>query len=78
MDVIYFITPTVNNFKLMMQDFPDLNRFKPKYRAAHVFMSAGCPQECLNLLTLRKDVVQRISTFTELHLDFIARDERYY
>ena len=42
MDVIYFIRPTIANFLLLEKDFPDLKKFKPKYRKAHVFMNATC------------------------------------
>lgn len=59
---------------LLEKDFPDLKKFKPKYKRAHVFMNATCSAECMGVLAKNRDVVNRISSFTELHLDFFARD----
>lgn len=76
MDAIYFLSPTADNFKKLLMDFPDAAKFKNKYRKSHVFLNKTCDDETMEILTKRKDVVKRISTFVELNMDFIARDDR--
>ncbi|CAD7968810.1 unnamed protein product [Amoebophrya sp. A120] len=78
MDAIYFLSPTAKNFTNLMVDFPDLTKYKPKYRKQHVFLNSTCPDDVMGLLTARKDVVKRLSTFVELNLDFVARDDRIF
>eukprot|EP00391_Amoebophrya_sp_Ameob2_P006034 CAMPEP_0178997078 /NCGR_PEP_ID=MMETSP0795-20121207/8732_1 /TAXON_ID=88552 /ORGANISM="Amoebophrya sp., Strain Ameob2" /LENGTH=618 /DNA_ID=CAMNT_0020689555 /DNA_START=287 /DNA_END=2143 /DNA_ORIENTATION=- len=78
MDAIYFLSPTAQNFQQLLGDFPDLTKFKPKYRRQHVFLNSTCPDDVMGLLSARKDVVKRMTTFVELNLDFVARDDRVF
>ena len=80
MDVVYYIRPTLKNFELLLKDIPNkemLKKFRPKYRNYHIFLNSTCSTACLNVLAQKggKDVVDRINSFTELHLDFFARDQ---
>ncbi|KAF6001990.1 syntaxin binding protein [Cyanidiococcus yangmingshanensis] len=50
----------------------------PRYRAAHVFTTARVSDELLNLLRQSSSLVQRLLTFTELNLDFMAIEERIF
>jgi len=50
----------------------------PRYRAAHVFTTARVPDALLDLLRQSSCLVQRLLTFTELNLDFMAIEERIF
>jgi syntaxin-binding protein 1 len=50
----------------------------PRYRAAHVFTTARVPDQLLSLLRQSSCLVQRLLTFTELNLDFMAIEERIF
>lgn len=78
MDAVYYLEPTMNNFKLILQDFPDLSQFKPKYRRHHIFVNHTVSEDAMKVLTQRKDAVKRIRTFVELNMDFVARDDRTF
>ncbi|CAD7948839.1 unnamed protein product [Amoebophrya sp. A25] len=78
MDAIYFLCPTAANIQKLTEDFPDLSKFKPKYRKQHVFLNSTCPDDVMAILTPRKDMVKAMSSFVELNLDFVSRDDRVF
>lgn len=74
MEAIYFLTPTAESIKAMVDDFKD--KKKPKYSAAHLFTTSRIPGEVFDLL--KGPIVDRLKTLKELNLEYLATEPQSF
>ncbi|KAJ3179267.1 vacuolar sorting protein VPS33/slp1 [Gaertneriomyces sp. JEL0708] len=72
-EAIYFITPTEDCVGMLIEDF----RRQPMYAAAHVFFTAGLPDELFNRITSSpaKPFVKKL---IEMNIDFMAYEPQVF
>lgn len=75
-DAIYFISPNEESVKAVVKDFS--LKDKPMYRFAHLFFTSSVPDSIMNIIRTNKEIIPRIKTFKELHLEFLVEESRFY
>lgn len=80
LDAIYFISPTEENIRLLLEDTVgvDGKAKRGKYKSAHVFFTHFLPDPLLGRIASAKGAANRIHTFAELNLSFVAHDQRVF
>eukprot|EP00276_Gloeochaete_wittrockiana_P002319 CAMPEP_0184675198 /NCGR_PEP_ID=MMETSP0308-20130426/87656_1 /TAXON_ID=38269 /ORGANISM="Gloeochaete witrockiana, Strain SAG 46.84" /LENGTH=629 /DNA_ID=CAMNT_0027122881 /DNA_START=157 /DNA_END=2046 /DNA_ORIENTATION=+ len=67
MEAIYILTPTSKSVDALIEDY----KGKPQYGDVHVFFSAKLPEALFNRIK-SSAVVNKIKTFKEMNLEFLA------
>lgn len=73
---IYFIENTTASIKYLMKDYHP--RKKPQYQSVHLFFTGPVSDEHMRMIKERKQLVSRIKTFKELHVDFLSFESRVF
>lgn len=70
---IYFLDPTPESARRLIDDFKD----KPQYKEAHVFFTRAIPDAVMDMFSGQK-IVRRSKCLVELNVDFTAREDRVF
>lgn len=73
MNVVYFVSPTVEAIRKMAADFADPN--KPKYCDAYLFFLSHAPDDVLAELKDHPGLVARLKALQEVNVDFLALEK---
>jgi len=76
MEVVYFVTPTLESAEKIVSDFS--NPQKPRYGAVHIVFTDSIPNEVMTLIQSSAILCQRIKTFKEIHMDCIVSESSVY
>ena len=75
LDVVYFVTPTVDNVRFIIADFPaSKGGTKPKYAAAHIIFTSTMNNDIMSLLQNEPYLVSKVRTLKELHLEYVTSE----
>lgn len=75
MDVIYFLTPTVDSVNRLIADYRD--KKAPQYNNVHLFFTRGISNALLDKIKMA-NVVKYIKTFKELNLEFLSLEQQCF
>ncbi|EGC40177.1 hypothetical protein DICPUDRAFT_147033 [Dictyostelium purpureum] len=75
LEAIYFLTPTTKSIDLLINDFK--KKSHPHYLAIHLFLTSKLPDAEFKKLSA-SIAVQRIKTFKELNLEYLAIESQSF
>jgi syntaxin-binding protein 1 len=79
MEAIYLMAPTKKGIKKLCEDFTGVEEDPtPMYKAAHVFFLRPVSEELMDIVQGCQVLVDHLQTLTELNLDFLAVEERFF
>eukprot|EP00871_Galdieria_phlegrea_P003072 jgi/Galph1/3766/GphlegSOOS_G2402.1 len=89
MSAIYFVDPNMESIKRVVADFErpsPVTEYKSKagntvvlqYGSAHLFTTNYTPEPMMNLIRGSPGLVANLQSFTELHVDFLALEDRVF
>mmetsp|Transcript_12115 Transcript_12115/g.13810 ORF Transcript_12115/g.13810 Transcript_12115/m.13810 type:complete len:131 (+) Transcript_12115:40-432(+) len=73
---IYFISPTKNSIKKLIEDFKDTE--DPQYAFVHLFFSTKVSDNLMKEMSEYEGLVDRIKTFVELNVDLNLYEDNIY
>ena len=76
MEAIYFISPTLESTRKVLEDFSV--RGSPKYGSVHIFYSDTVADSVLAVLQSDAHLVARIKTLKELNIEYLAVESNVY
>eukprot|EP01133_Synstelium_polycarpum_P010259 gene10259-11964_t len=75
MEAIYFLTPTTKSIDLLINDFK--KKSQPQYQTIHLFLTSKLPETEFKKLSTSL-AVQRIKTFKEINIEFLANETQVF
>lgn len=75
MEAVYLMVPTLDNVKLLCQDFDGK---EPRYRTAHVFFTSAPAEAALEKIRGCKKLVARLRELKDVNLEFEVVDGRTF
>lgn len=75
MDVVYYVTPTVESVRSILNDFPAKN---PRYGNVHLIFSSSISNEIMGMLQSNSLLLNKIKTLKEIHLEFISTESNVF
>lgn len=72
--LIYFVEPTIENFKMIVKHFPKESSFL----SIHIYASNRIPQECINIIKTQSALLVKLLTLKELSISFTIEAENLF
>ena len=76
LDAVYFITPTDESIKKLSEDFR--KAAQPQYNDVHLIFTSRVSDELMSKLKTQITLVQKIKTFKELNLEYLAIESQCF
>jgi hypothetical protein len=74
-DVIYFVAPTIKNFRQIAKDFSSRNKNGLLYRKIFLYLTNVCSTESFTYLSRKKSILDNLHSIKEANLDFFPLDD---
>lgn len=74
-DVIYFLSPTIKNFRQIAKDFSPHNKNGSLYRKIFLYLTNYISTPSFTYLSRKKSILTPLTTLKELNLDFFPLDD---
>ena len=75
-DALYFISPTEESIKFLLQDFPSSD--KNQYGGVHLCFTSHVSDELMTQLVMAKYLAPRVLSFNEINLDFFLYNDNVF
>jgi hypothetical protein len=74
-DVIYFVAPTIKNFRQIAQDFSTNSKNGSLYRKIFLYLTNVCSTESFTYLSRKSTILTNLISMKEANLDFFPLDD---
>jgi len=73
---VYFIEPNKDSVERLVKDFSDAK--KPQYSSAHIYFTTRVEKDIMSLISGSINLVNKIKSFKELNVDFLAQESKVF
>ena len=76
---IYFLSPTLENVNLLIDDWTPSKRKEPLYAdKVFLYFTKAVPDELFMKIKACKPLIRRLGAFNEINIDFVANEDRVF